>query len=114
MKVHEVFPTVVAQDRIDVHEEFKSEYFNELKTLWYDGYNNETPDNSGRCSLHLNESYLGFFQSLKRSVCRYLDLLEVDHEKLDINSISYNPQILTFKKDKDELKERFQKFSIYK
>ena len=87
MKVHEVFPTVVAQDRIDVHDEFKNEYFNELKTLWFDGYNNETPENSGRCSLHLNETYLGFFQSLKRSVCRYLDLLEVDHEKLDINFI---------------------------
>ena len=36
MKVHEVFPTVVAQDRIDVHDEFKDEYFNELKSLWFD------------------------------------------------------------------------------
>ena len=54
MKVHEVFPTVVAQDRIDVHDEFKNEYFNELKYLWFDGYNNQTKENSGRCSLHLD------------------------------------------------------------
>ena len=87
MKVHEVFPTVVAQDRIDVHDEFKDEYFNELKSLWFDGYNNETPENSGRCSLHLDKNYLGFFQSLKKSVCRYLDLLAVDHEKLNISVI---------------------------
>ena len=87
MEVHEVFPTVVAQDRIDIHDEFKSEYFNELKSLWFDGYNNETPENSGRCSLHLNKSYLEFFQSLKRSVWRYLDLFEVDHQKLNINFI---------------------------
>ena len=87
MKVHEVFPTLVVQDRIDVHEEFKEQYFEELKSLWFDGYNNETPENSGRCSLHLNPNYLMFFQSLKKSVCKYLDLLEVDHEKLDINII---------------------------
>ena len=87
MKVHEIFPTVVAQDRIDVHDEFKDEYFNELKSLWFDGYNNQTPENSGRCSLHLDKNYLGFFQSLKKSVCRYLDLLAVDHEKLHISVI---------------------------
>ena len=75
MKVHEVFPTLVVQDRIDVHEEFKEQYFEELKSLWFDGYNNETPENSGRCSLHLNPNYLMFFQSLKKSVCKYLDLL---------------------------------------
>ena len=87
MKIHEIFPILISQDKIDLHEEFKEKYFEELKSLWFNGYNNETPENSGRCSLHLNETYLGFFQSLKRSVCRYLDLLEVDHEKLDINFI---------------------------
>ena len=85
MKIHEVFPTLICQDRIDVHEEFKEKYFKELKTLWFDGYKNETPENSGRCSLHLNPNYIMFFESLKRSVCRYLDILEVDHGKLNIN-----------------------------
>ncbi len=35
MKIHEVFPTLVVQDRIDVHKEFKEQYFEELKSLWY-------------------------------------------------------------------------------
>ena len=92
MKIHEVFPTLVVQDRIDVHEEFKEQHFEELKSLWYKPnsrgeWTHQTPENSGRCSLHLNPDYLRFFQSLKRSVCKYLDLLEVDHEKLDINII---------------------------
>jgi hypothetical protein len=38
MKVHEVFPIVVAQDTIDIHDEFKEKYFDELKTLWFNGY----------------------------------------------------------------------------
>ena len=87
MKVHEVFPTLVVQDKIDLHDEFKEKYFEELKSLWFNGYNNETPENSGRCSLHLNPNYLKIFQSIKKSVCKYLDILEVDHEKLNINFI---------------------------
>ena len=78
MKTHEVFPTLVVQDRIDVHEEFKEQHFEELKSLWYKPnsrgeWTHQTPENSGRCSLHLNPDYLRFFQSLKRSVCKYLD-----------------------------------------
>ena len=85
MKVHEVFPIVVAQDTIDIHDEFKKKYFEELKTLWFNGYENETPENSGRCSLHLNEDYYLLFNSLVKCVRNYLDILEVQHEKLDIN-----------------------------
>ncbi len=85
MKVHEVFPILVAQDEIDVHQEFKNQYFKELKTLWFNGYENETPENSGRCALHLNPDYKFFFESLKRSVINYLDLLEVESYKLSFH-----------------------------
>ena len=85
MKVHEVFPIVVAQDTIDIHDEFKEKYFDELKTLWFNGYENETPENSGRCSLHLNEDYYPLFNSLVKCVRNYLNILEVQHEKLNIN-----------------------------
>ena len=87
IKTHEVFPILVAQDEIDCHKEFKELYFEELKSLWFNGYQNETPENSGRCSLHLNKNYSIFFESLSKSICRYLDLLEVDHEKLNISVI---------------------------
>lgn len=87
MKTHEVFPTLIAQDKIDIHYEFKEKYFNELKSQWFNGYENQTPENSGRCSLHLNKNYYTFFKSLGISIRRYLDLLEVDHNKLDINFV---------------------------
>jgi|TARA_B100000035_G_scaffold147801_1_gene126022 uncharacterized protein (TIGR02466 family) len=85
MKIHEVFPTVVVQDTIDNHEKFKSLYFEELKSQWFNGYENETPENSGRCSLQLNEDYFPFFKSLIKCVRNYLDVLEIDHQKLNIN-----------------------------
>ena len=85
MKVHEVFPILIAQEEIDVHQEFKNQYFEELKTLWFNGYENETPENSGRCALHLNPNYKFFFESLKRSVINYLDLLEVESHKLSFH-----------------------------
>jgi hypothetical protein len=87
MKVHEVFPILVAQDEVKPHREFKDQYFDELKLLWFNGYENETPENSGRCSLHLNSNYHILFKSLKDSICNYLNLLEVDHNKLSINFI---------------------------
>jgi uncharacterized protein (TIGR02466 family) len=90
MKVHEVFPTIVVQDEVEIHEEFKKNNLDELKNLWYKtnqkgDWVHETPENSGKCSLHLNEKYFSIFNSIKQSVIKYLDLLEVDHEKLNIN-----------------------------
>jgi uncharacterized protein (TIGR02466 family) len=90
MKVHEVFSIAIVQDSIENHEEIKNNYFDELKSLWYktndkNEWIHETPENSGKCSLHLNPRYLKIFQSLNKSVCKYLDLLEVDHQKLNIN-----------------------------
>jgi hypothetical protein len=87
MKIHEVFPTIIIQDNIENHKEFKEKYFEELKQMWFNGYENETPENSGRCSLHLNSNYYSFFKFLTNSVKKYLDILEVDHEKLNINFI---------------------------
>ena len=69
MKVHEVFPTVVVQDEIEIHEEFKKNNFDELKNLWYKTnqqgeWVHETPENSGKCSLHLNQKHFSIFNSI--------------------------------------------------
>jgi len=85
MNVYEVFPIVVIQDKVECHTEFKSSYFEELKSLWFNGYENETPENSGRCSLHLNKKYHLFFSNLKNNIVKYLNLLEINTEKIDIN-----------------------------
>ena len=71
-KIHEIFPLIVYQGKVDCHEEFKNNHLKSLKDYWFNGYENETPENSGRCSLHLNQNYKIFFDSLKKSVNRYL------------------------------------------
>jgi uncharacterized protein (TIGR02466 family) len=85
MKIHEVFPTLILQDEIEIHYEFKEKHFDELKKMWFNGYENETPENSGRCSIHLNSNYRELFTCFQKSVQKYLNLLEVCYEKFNIN-----------------------------
>ena len=80
-KVHEVFPLVIYQGKIDIHDDFK-QYTWELKQYWFDGYENESPENSGRIFLHGNCRYEMFFDSLKKNIDEYMKHLNVDHEKL--------------------------------
>ena len=80
-KVHEVFPLVIYQGNIDCHEKFK-QYTWELKQYWFDGYENESPENSGRIFLHGNCRYEMFFDSLKKNIDEYMKHLNVDYEKL--------------------------------
>ena len=37
MKIHEIFPILISQDKIDNHDEIKNEYLGELKSLWWNG-----------------------------------------------------------------------------
>ena len=80
-KVHEIFPLVVYQGNIDCHSEFK-QYTDELKQYWFNGYENESPEYSGRIFLHTEEKYEPFFDDLKKNIDDYMTHLNVDHEKL--------------------------------
>jgi len=80
-KVHEIFPLVVYQGNIDCHSEFK-QYTDELKQYWFNGYENESPEYSGRIFLHTEEKYEPFFDDLKKNIDDYMTHLNVDHDKL--------------------------------
>jgi uncharacterized protein (TIGR02466 family) len=82
-KVHEIFPLVVYQDSIDCHKEFKKENLNLLKEYWFNGYENESPEYSGRIFLHNDPQYNIFFDDLKRSIDNYFYHLNVDYSKLN-------------------------------
>ncbi len=84
-KTYNLFPTLVVQDPIDVHESFKTQYLEKLKKEWFDGYKNESPENSGKSMIHLNVEYSEFFQSLKKSIEKYLKILSVDVSKVSIH-----------------------------
>ena len=82
-KVHEIFPLVIYQDSIDCHKEFKKENLNLLKEYWFNGYENESPEYSGRIFLHNDPQYNIFFDDLKRSIDNYFYHLNVDYSKLN-------------------------------
>ena len=80
-KVHEVFPLMVYQGSIDCHDEFK-QHTPELKQYWFNGYENESPEYSGRIFLHADRKYDMFFNDLKKNIDDYMKELNVDHTKL--------------------------------
>lgn len=80
-KVHEIFPLIVYQGSIDSHDYMKK-HIDVLREYWFDGYENESPENSGRIFLHGNCKYEMFFDSLKKNIDEYMKHLNVDHEKL--------------------------------
>ena len=80
-KIHEIFPLMVYQGNINCHEKFK-EYTEELKEYWFDGYENESPEYSGRIFLHREKRYESFFDDLKKNIDEYMKTLNVDHSKL--------------------------------
>jgi len=86
-KVHELFPLVVYQGEIDCHKEFKSKHLESLKQYWFNGYENESPEFSGKIFVHLQEQYKSFFESLKRNIDEYMKYLNVDYTKLDYHII---------------------------
>jgi hypothetical protein len=86
-KVHELFPLVVYQGEVDCHEEFKSKHLESLKQYWFNGYENESPEFSGKIFVHLQEQYKSFFDSLKKNIDEYMKHLNVDYTKLDYHII---------------------------
>ena len=86
-KVHEIFPLVIYQDSIDCHKEFKGENLDSLRDYWFNGYDNESPEYSGKIFLHLDPRYNFFFDDLKTSVDNYFLHLNVDYSKLNYHVI---------------------------
>jgi len=81
-KVHEIFPLIVYQGSIKSHEHMKK-HIDVLRKYWFDGYENESPEYSGRIFLHQEEYCKPFFKDLKTNVDEYLNHLNVDSSKLD-------------------------------
>ena len=78
-KIHEIFPLVVYQGVIDCHEQFKKDNLDFLRDYWFNGYENESPEYSGRIFLHHREECYPFFNDLKKNLDRYMQHLNVDY-----------------------------------
>jgi len=81
-KVHEMFPLVIYQGDVDGHDEFKKN-LEDIKKYWFNGYEHESPEGSGRIFLHHNEKYINLFSvHLRKVFDEYFDVLNVDYNKL--------------------------------
>ncbi len=87
MKVHKLFPLVVYQGDVECHEDLKRENLESLKSYWFDGYSNESPEFSGKIFLHKNPYYQVFFNELKYHIDEYFKVLNVDYTKLSYHVI---------------------------
>lgn len=86
-KVHEMFPLIVYQGMIDCHSGFKNCHLESLKKYWFDGYENESPEYSGKIFVHHEKKYKLFFDDLKKNVDQYMQHLNVDYDKLSYHII---------------------------
>lgn len=86
-RVHEAFPLIVYQGMVECHEEFKEKNLDTLRDYWFDGYQNESPEYSGKIFVHLQHQYRQFFRELRTHVDNYFEYLKVDHSKLDYHII---------------------------
>jgi uncharacterized protein (TIGR02466 family) len=86
-RVHELFPLVVYQGSVNGHEEFKQKNLDSLRAYWFNGYQNESPEYSGRIFVHRNPEYKNFFKELKNNIDSYMQHLNVDHTLLSYHVI---------------------------
>jgi len=86
-KVHEMFPLIVYQGEVECHQKFKEEHLDSLRSYWFDGYQNESPEYSGRIFAHLNSEYSPFYKELRTHIDNYFQCLNIDHTKLDYHII---------------------------
>lgn len=86
-KVHEIFPLVIYQNTIDCHQTFKETYIDQIRDYWFNGYQNQSPECSGKIFLHVDEKYKFFFDDLKKSIDLYYQSLGVEYSKLDYHVI---------------------------
>ena len=86
-RVHELFPLIVYQGMVNCHEKFKNKNLNSLREYWFDGYQNESPEYSGRIFAHLDKQNQLFFEELKNHIDNYFEYLNIDYKKLDYHII---------------------------
>ena len=81
-KVHEVFPLIVYQGSVDSHNYMKK-HIDVLREYWPNGYENESPEYSGRIFAHEKDYCKPFFKDLRNNIDNYMRHLNVNHELLD-------------------------------
>lgn len=88
-QIYELFPTIIYRGEVTCHKEFKEKHLKDIVKYWHwseDLPREEitSPENSGKYFLHHDKKYSNFFKCLNVNIKKYLEILEVDHSKLNI------------------------------
>ena len=82
--IHEVFPLAIYQGKVEGHDKFKDNV-DDLREYWFDGYENESPEYSGKIFVHLK--YKSLFNSIKKNIDEYFSEMNVDTSYLSYHII---------------------------
>jgi hypothetical protein len=97
-KVHEMFPLIVYQGMVDCHDDFKNYHLKSLKEYWFNGYQNESPEYSGKIFVHREKKYKSFFDYDKLSyhIIKAWVGCHLDNETPQLNPHYHNESNISF------------------
>ena len=92
MKILNIFPSSIIQDKILINKEIKKEMIEEIKTMLLNSKNKDdkgeqdswTGDTQGFEYIFKNEKFNILLQEIKKSILKYIKHLGIDDNKIDI------------------------------
>ncbi len=92
MKIYNIFPLTIYQSKIDLKEDDKQELISLIKEMkknskninYYNKIGSWTGDTQGFENLHNDNNFKKLYIEIKKKIIEYLDVLNIDHDQLDI------------------------------
>ena len=92
MKILNIFPSSIIQDKILINKEIKKEMIEEIKTMLLNSKNKDdkgeqdswTGDTQGFEYIFKNEKFNILLQEIKKTIIKYIKHLGIDDNKIDI------------------------------
>ena len=92
MKVYNIFPLTICQSKIELEEVEKNKLISLVKEMkvnsknldYYNKVGSWTGDTQGFENLHNNDNFDNLYKEIKKKIVEYLEVLNIDHNQLDI------------------------------
>ena len=92
MKVYNIFPLTIYQSKIEIEDNEKKNLTLIVKSMksnsknleYYNKVGSWTGDTQGFENLHMNPDFNNLYREIKKKIIEYLEVLNIDHNQLDI------------------------------
>ena len=92
MKVLNLFPSSIIQDKILINQDIKEEMIKEIRTMFLNSKNKDnngaqnswTGDTQGFEYIFKNEKFSFLLEEIKKIIIKYINHLGINHDKIDI------------------------------